>query len=145
MEQEEASPVSDYITKTMEDIDSTRETMNQVIQRLRAGLDNRKNQLFDPVMMAASAGFLKPTRTGSFGESAGYAGEGASLAAEKEMQRQKENQKLEVELLGQEMQMKQQMAGDAIMKSILPGGGMAKPAGGPNINSRAANRPDMDD
>jgi len=130
MEQEEVSPVSDYITKTMEDIDSTRETMNQVIQRLRAGLDNRKNQLFDPVMMAAASGFLKPTRTGSFGESAGYAGEGASLAAEKEMQRQKENQKLEVELLGQEMEMKKQLAGDAIMKSILPGGGMGKPAGG---------------
>jgi len=130
MEQEEDSPISDYITKTMEDIDSTRETMNQVIQRLRAGLDNRKNQLFDPVMMAASAGFLKPTRTGSFGESAGYAGEGASMAADKEMLRQKENQKLEVELLGKEMEMKQQMAGDAIMKQILPGGGMARPSGG---------------
>ena len=90
MEQVEDSSVTDYITKTMEDIDSTRETMNQVIQRLRAGLDNRKNQLFDPVMMAASAGFFKPTRTGSFGESAGYAGEGASLAADKEMLRQKE-------------------------------------------------------
>lgn len=130
MEQEEASPVTDYITKTMEDIDSTRETMNQVIQRLRAGLDNRKNQLFDPVMMAAASGFLKPTRTGSFGESVGYAGEGASLAADKEMQRQKENQKLEVELLGQEMEMKKQLAGDAIMKSILPGGAMGKPAVG---------------
>ena len=130
MEQEEASPVSDYITKTMEDIDSTRETMNQVIQRLRSGLDSRKNQLFDPVMMAASAGFLKPTRTGSFGESVGYAGEGASAAAEKEMLRQKENQKMEVELLGKEMELKQQLAGDAIMKQILPGGGMGKPAGG---------------
>jgi len=130
MEQVEDSPVTDYITKTMEDIDSTRETMNQVIQRLRAGLDNRKNQLFDPVMMAASAGFFKPTRTGSFGESVGYAGEGASLAADKEMQRQKENQKLEVELLGQEMEMKKQLAGDAIMKQMLPGGGMARPSGG---------------
>ena len=130
MEQEDTSSVNDYITKTMEDIDSTRETMNQVIQRLRAGLDNRKNQLFDPVMMAASAGFLKPTRTGSFGESAGYAGEGASMAADKELLRQKENQKLEVELLGKEMEMKQQLAGDAIMKQILPGGGMARPAGG---------------
>ena len=127
MEQVEDSPVTDYITKTMEDIDSTRETMNQVIQRLRAGLDNRKNQLFDPVMMAASAGFFKPTRTGSFGESVGYAGEGASLAADKEMQRQKENQKLEVELLGQEMEMKKQLAGDAVMRQLLPG--MGKPAG----------------
>ena len=130
MEQVEDSSVTDYITKTMEDIDSTRETMNQVIQRLRAGLDNRKNQLFDPVMMAASAGFFKPTRTGSFGESAGYAGEGASLAADKEMLRQKENQKLEVELLGKEIELKQQLAGDSIMKQIMPGGGMARPAGG---------------
>ena len=130
MEQEEDSPVSDYITKTMEDIDSTRETMNQVILRLRAGLDNRKNQLFDPVLMAASAGFFKPTRTGSFGESVSYAGEGASAAAEKEMLRQKENQKLEVELLGKEIELKQQLAGDSIMKQIMPGGGMARPASG---------------
>ena len=132
MEQEEDSPVSDYITKTMEDIDSTRETMNQVIQRLRSGLDNRKNQLFDPVMMAAAAGFAKPTRTGSFGESAGYAAEGASSAAEKEMLRQKENQKLEVELLGKETELKQQLAGDTIMNEMLrrSGRGGAPTAGG---------------
>jgi len=132
MEQEEDSPISDYITKTMEDIDSTRETMNQVIQRLRAGLDNRKNQLFDPVMMAAAAGFAKPTRTGSFGESAGYAAEGASSAAEKEMLRQKENQKLEVELLGKETELKQQLAGDTIMNEMLrrSGRGGAPTAGG---------------
>ena len=130
MEQVEDSSVTDYITKTMEDIDSTRETMNQVILRLRAGLDNRKNQLFDPVLMAASAGFFKPTRTGSFGESVSYAGEGASAAAEKEMLRQKENQKLEVELLGKEIELKQQLAGDSIMKQIMPGGGMARPASG---------------
>ena len=147
MEQEEDSPVSDYITKTMEDIDSTRETMNQVIQRLRAGLDNRKNQLFDPVLMAASAGFLKPTRTGSFGESVGYAGEGASAAAEKEMLRQKENQKLEVELLGKETELKQQLAGDTIMNEMLrrsgrggtpTAGGMPPVGGGAPI---AANAP----
>jgi hypothetical protein len=80
-------------------------------------------------MMAASAGFLKPTRTGSFGESAGYAGENASAAAEKEMLRQKENQKMEVELLGKEMELKQQLAGDAMMRQILPSMG-GKPAGG---------------
>lgn len=139
MEQEEDSPVSDYITKTMEDIESTRESMNEVIQRLRAGLDNRKNQLFDPVMMAAAAGFAKPTRTGSFGESAGYAAEGASAAAEKEMLRQKENQKLEVELLGKETELKQQLAGDTIMNEMLrrsgrggtPAGGMPAMGGAP--------------
>jgi hypothetical protein len=130
MEQEEASPVSDYITKTMEDIDATRASMNKVIERLRSGLDDRKNQLFDPVMMAAAAGFAKPTRTGSFGESAGYAAEGASSAAEKEMLRQKENQKMELELAKHELEMKQQMAGDAVMRQILPGGGMGRPAGG---------------
>jgi hypothetical protein len=130
MEQEEASPVTDYITKTMEDIDATRASMNKVIERLRSGLDDRKNQLFDPVMMAAAAGFAKPTRTGSFGESAGYAAEGASSAAEKEMLRQKENQKMELELAKHELEMKQQMAGDAVMRQILPGGGMGRPAGG---------------
>jgi hypothetical protein len=130
MEQEEVTPVSDYVTKTMEDIDATRDSMNRVIQRLRAGLDDRKNQLFDPVMMAAAAGFAKPTRTGSFGESAGYAAEGASSAAEKEMLRQKENQKMELELSQRELEMRQQMAGDAMMRQILPSMGGGKPSGG---------------
>ena len=43
---------------------------------LSKSLDNRTQrptQIFDPTLMAMAQGFLAPTKTGSFGESAGYA------------------------------------------------------------------------
>ena len=81
-----------------DDLSDQREAMNNILLRLRAGLDTRKNRMFDPVLMQTAAGFLKPTKTGSFGESLGYAAENAGAEAEKEMLRNRENQKLEMEL-----------------------------------------------
>jgi hypothetical protein len=45
------------------------------IDRLSQGLQKRANPFFDPALMKMSAGFAKPTKTGSFFESLGYAGE----------------------------------------------------------------------
>jgi hypothetical protein len=83
--------------------------------------------------MQAAAGFLKPTKTGSFGESLGYAAEGAGAAAEREAVFQRENQKLEMELLGKEQELRQQLGGDQLISGLLGGpkvGGAPAPAGG---------------
>jgi hypothetical protein len=105
----------------VDELGDQREAMNATLLRLRAGLDTRKNQLFDPVLMATSAGFLRPTKTGSFGESLGYAAEGASEAAEKQLLRERENQKLELELAGKEMEFRQQLGGDQFVSQLLGG------------------------
>ena len=114
-----------------DDLTDQREAMNNILLRLREGLDNRKNRMFDPVLMQTAAGFLKPTKTGSFGESLGYAAENAGVEAEKEMLRQRESQKLEMELAGKEMEFRQQLGGDAFVNKLMAGNRPAAPAGAP--------------
>ena len=106
--------------KSLLDVESQREAMNNILLRLRSGLDSRKNQLFDPVMMKAASGFLKPTKTGSFGESLGYAAEGAGEASEKEQARQLEQQKLEAELASKEMEFRQQIGESEFLQNLRP-------------------------
>ena len=107
--------------KSIDDLGQQREAMNTALLRMRESLDYRKNRMFDPVLMQAAAGFLKPTKTGSFGESLGYAAENAGAASEREMLHDRENQKLEMELLGKEQELRQQLGGDQIMSMYLSG------------------------
>jgi len=117
--------------KIVDDLGDQREAMNQGLLRLRATLDARKNRMFDPVLMQVAAGLLKPTKTGSFGESLGNAAENASVAAEREMIRDLENQKLEQELLGKEMELRQQLGADQLMSEVFKQSrGSPAPAGG---------------
>jgi len=105
----------------VDDLGDQREAMNAALLRMRESLDVRKNRLFDPVLMQTAAGFLKPTKTGSFGESLGYAAEGAGAAAERESVFQRENQKLEMELLAKEQELRQQLGGDQLISTLLGG------------------------
>jgi len=107
--------------KSVDDLGQQREAMNTALLRMRESLDYRKNRMFDPVLMQAAAGFLKPTKTGSFGESLGYAAENVGAASEREMLHDRENQKLEMELLGKEQELRQQLGGDQIMSMYLSG------------------------
>ena len=114
-----------------DELGDQREALNSALVRMRASLNDRKNRMFDPVLMQTAAGFLKPTKTGSFGESLGYAAENAGTAAEREMLHQKENQKLEMELLGKEQELRRQMGGDQFLGALLGGADTApRPAGG---------------
>lgn len=110
----------------MSDLGDQREALNKALLQMRQSLDARKNRLFDPVLMQAAAGFLKPTKTGSFGESLGSAAENAGIASEREMAREAENQKLEMELVSKEMELRQQLGGDQLVRQLS--GGM-NPAG----------------
>ena len=133
----------------VDDLEDQRKAMNDALVRMRESLDNRKNRLFDPVLMQTAAGFLKPTKTGSFGESLGYAAEGAGAAAERELLHQRENQKLELELAGKEMEFRQQLGGDQLISQLMggakpstapapAGGAVATPSGGLRIPNTAS-------
>jgi hypothetical protein len=112
----------------VDDLGDQREAMNNALLRMRQSLDARKNRLFDPVLMQTAAGFLKPTKTGSFGESLGYAAENATAASERELLRDAENQKLEMELLAKEQELRQQMGGDQLISTLLGGPKTSAPA-----------------
>ena len=118
---EETTTKSVNPMQSLLDVESQRKAMNDILLRLRAGLDDRKNRLFDPVMMKAASGFLKPTKTGSFGESLGYAAEGAGEASEKEQARQLEQQKLESELAAKEIEFRQQLSADQFANQLMTG------------------------
>jgi hypothetical protein len=114
--------------KIVDDLGDQREAMNNALLRMRESLDMRKNRMFDPVLMQTAAGFLKPTKTGSFGESLGYAAENAGVASEREMLHDRENQKLEMELLGKEQELRQQLGGDQLVSALLGGPKTSAPA-----------------
>ncbi len=138
MEQEGEESPQDYFTKTLEERRRQSEALMSQIERLKSSLDSRKGLPFDPVMMAGAAGFLKPTKTGSFGESLGYAAEGMSSEAEKEFARRQAMQKLELELgeKGLGLMTKNLEAADLMRLSGMGDKAMAAPrvgapAGGP--------------
>lgn len=125
IEQESQKPTG-LKDSVISDLGDQREALNKALLQMRQSLDARKNRLFDPVLMQAAAGFLKPTKTGSFGESLGYAAENAGVASEREMAREAENQKLEMELASKEMELRQQLGGDQLIRQLTNG---AKPVG----------------
>jgi hypothetical protein len=141
MEQDQTTAPEDYFTKTLEDLRKQRESLNSQITSLKSSLDHRKGLPFDPVMMAAASGFLRPTKTGSFGESLGYATDQMSNEAEKEFARKQANAKLGLELdekalafktKGLEMEDMMRMSGIGGQSPRPPAGGpVGGPVGGP--------------
>lgn len=118
---------------TMDEVKAQREKLNSAVERMIAGLDRRKNLPFDPMLMKMSAAFLRPTKTGSFGESMGYAAEAAASEAEQEYARQQAEAKLELELQQKLLESKRQKAGMEVLAGLnpsAPGFGAATLMGG---------------
>ena len=92
-----ATPQSAY-EKSLDDLRIGRAQLDQQIQKLKQGLDKRSQMPFDPMWMKIAAGLLKPTKTGSFAESAGYAAENAADAAIAEQKRLEDVEKLKLDL-----------------------------------------------
>ena len=139
------NPLKNFVSDELED---QREALNIALARMRASLDDRKSRRFDPVLMQTAAGFLKPTKTGSFGESLGYAAEGAGVAADREAVFEKENQKMEMELLAKEQELRRQMGSDRFLGALVnrgrgnapapAGGAVTTPTGAPRIQGTAS-------
>lgn len=99
------------------------------IDKLMQGLNRRANPRFDPSLMRMAAGFLKPTKTGSFGESLGYAGEEYASEEEKQRERAAAEQKLQLELLQKKYELQQEQAGQDFLDKFMAGK-VGAPAGG---------------
>jgi hypothetical protein len=97
MEQEAPMSAEEVARKSLMDRKVQSEALEQQIQLLSKSLDSRMNPGYDVPLMQMAAGFLKPTKTGSFGESLGYGMENYSKAAEEEFARKQlvDKQRLE--------------------------------------------------
>jgi hypothetical protein len=115
--------------------------LNSQIEALKNSLDSRMKPAFDPALMAAASGFLKPTKTGGFGESAGYAAEAYASETDKELARRQAVDKAKLELAQKQAQMQSQnlmfehqmqMAGydPKELTTLVTGPGSASPLGG---------------
>jgi hypothetical protein len=91
--EQEAPAEEDYLVRAMRNKRAQEEALNSQIEALKNSLDSRMKPPFDPALMAMGAGFLKPTKTGGFGESLGYAMENYAAETEKDFERQKQVQK----------------------------------------------------
>jgi hypothetical protein len=144
--QKKETPAQDYATRALEERREQSKLLNLQIEMLKANLQSRMNPPFDPMLMRVSAGFGKPTKTGSFGESLGYASEGAADEAEKQIARNAMTDKMHLELSEKQMGLAKQNASmeNLLRLSGMPAGGGAPmggaaPVGGPAVGP--ANRP----
>jgi hypothetical protein len=106
--EQEVPAEEDYLERALRNRRAQEAALNSQIEALRSSLDSRMNLPFDPSLMAAASGFLKPTKTGGFGESLGYAAEGYAAEAEKEFARKQQIQKAKLELTEKQAALAQQ-------------------------------------
>lgn len=118
---------SSYMDKTMQELAAGREALNEQYLKMKAALQARTQMPFDPALMKMAAGFLAPTKTGSFGESLGYATSGYVEEAEKEAARQQAQQKLQLELEQKMYELRKNAAMQQYMMGLAGGAPTAKP------------------
>jgi len=132
---EDAAPAEDQSALTQAFLNTSlerkREAREQMDKLIRA-LDARRNMPFDPVMMRVAGALLQPTKTGSFGESLGYATTAAADEMEKQAARNAELAKMEFEL-GEKMRQQQQGV-DALQLAMAYEQGTLPP-GTPNLGA----------
>jgi hypothetical protein len=106
--EQEVPAEEDFMERALRNRRAQEAALNAQIEALRNSLDSRMNLPFDPSLMAAASGFLRPTKTGGFGESLGYAAEGYAAEAEKEFARKQQIQKAKLELTEKQAALAQQ-------------------------------------
>lgn len=112
-----------YLDRTIQDLQTGRDLLNEQYLKMRAALQARTQMPFDPALMKLAAGFLAPTKTGSFGESLGYATQGYVEEAEKEAARQQAQQKMQLELEQKMYDLRRNAAIQQYMLNLGGGGG----------------------
>jgi len=143
MEQDTILSPEEVARKAMVDRKAQSEALEAQLQLLTQSLDARMNPGYNVPLMNLAAGLLKPTRTGSFGESLGYGLENYSKSSQEEMAQKQlvEKQRLEymqkmADLQNQRSMTDFQMAELSPRTTLLtgaetpPGAAQAAPAAG---------------
>lgn len=95
------------------------------LQKMLASLDARQNRMFDPQLLALAEGFLKPTQTGSFGESLGHAAGSLRAAQEKQVLEDQKLAEARLGLAGKGLELERQKARERAFQQL---GGVGAPA-----------------
>jgi hypothetical protein len=106
--EQEAPAEEDFMERALRNKRAQEAALNSQIEALKNSLDSRMSPPFDTSLMAAAAGFLKPTKTGGFGESAGYAAEAYAAETDKDLARKQAIDKAKLELAQKQASMQSQ-------------------------------------
>ena len=129
--QETSSFASGILQKAMAERQKENVAAGERLKTLMNSLDSRRNMPFNPMLMRLAAGMLQPTKTGSFGESLGYAASGMSEQAEKDFKQKQEDAKLRFELENKMAEQRRQAAGMDVTSQLLMGRPQGVPQGAP--------------
>lgn len=94
----ETSPLTAATKPTAEADSQSVSAYDSALQQLAESLDNRKNRLFDPQLLALAQGFAAPTQTGGFFESMGHAAGAVGKVQQQEEQDDINRAKMRIEL-----------------------------------------------
>lgn len=124
------STEDDYLQSVLVKSNLASKQLSDQMALMRSNLERRTNIPFDPTLMQAAAGFLAPTKTGSFGESLGAAAGNAATQAEKDWLRNQETEKMKMELAQKQALLQQQVAGREFLTRFGEPRGTAQPSSG---------------
>ena len=116
---EQRSPLEEY-----------QKQRDEAFEILKASLDNRKNQAFEPNLLAMAQGFLAPTKTGGFGESLSTAAANVGQVQKQEQEDLQKNAKMRYELAVAQAEAGRKMAAVKALQSMAPEGGNTISLGG---------------
>ena len=92
------SPLAAALKPTSEANSEEVSNYDSALQQMATALENRKNRLFDPQLLALAQGFAAPTQSGSFFESIGHAAKSVGEAQKQEEQDDFNRAKMRIEL-----------------------------------------------
>ena len=130
------------VNKEITNLNKGRMQLDAQIQKMQESLSKRTALPYDPKFMALGVGLAQPTKTGQFVESLGQGMGEFHKATLGEKDRQATTDAQNLELMMKQQQLRQKMAGSAMLQNLsgpqgampqaggTPLGGLAVPAGG---------------
>lgn len=139
------------VNKEITSLNKGRMQLDAQIQKMQESLNKRTKLNYDPALLAMGVAFAQPTKTGNFIESLGQGVGAYHKGNVDELARQQEAGTQNLELMMKQQELRQKLAGSAILQNLSGGapmpsqapaggaplGGLAVPAGGAPLGGLA--------
>lgn len=125
------------VNKEITNLNKGRMQLDAQIQKMQQSLAKRTELPYDPRFMALGVGLAQPTKTGQFVESLGQGMGGFQKATTDEATRQQELGTQNLDLMMKQQQLRQKLAGSAMLQNLGGGMGGAPQAGGTTLGGLA--------
>ena len=125
------------VNKEITNLNKGRMQLDAQIQKMQESLAKRTTLPYDPRFMALGVGLAQPTKTGQFVESLGQGMGGFQKDTTDESKRQQELGTQNLDLLMKQQELRQKLAGSAMLQKLSGGMGGVPQAGGTSLGGLA--------